>query len=154
MEEKRARARAFIILNGKLVLMKRKLNGKEFYVFPGGGREGNEALENCVIREVKEEFGLTVKPVKKLYVYEGERSVEHFYICDYVDGKFGTGTGEEFDKNRNNGVYKPKLVKLNKISSLPLMPPEVAKAFCDDLNDIIEGKKLKAKKLLAQNLKD
>ena len=98
---KRKRARAIVIYNGKLVSMYREFDDRSFYVFPGGGMEDNESEEECVIREVYEEFGITVNPIKKVYVYENERSIEYFYLCDWISGEFGTGVGEEFDVNSN-----------------------------------------------------
>ena len=132
MEEKRARARAIIIHEGKMVSMYRERQGRVFYTFPGGGMEGTETEEECVKREVFEEFGLTVKPIKKVYTYENKNSIEHFYIADWLSGEFGSGEGEEFEENRNNGVYIPKLIEISDIPNIPLMPPEVASAFYDD----------------------
>lgn len=132
MEEKRARARAIIIHEGKMVSMYRERQGRVFYTFPGGGMEGTETEEECVKREVFEEFGLIVKPIKKVYTYENKNSIEHFYIADWLSGEFGSGEGEEFEKNRNNGVYIPKLIEISDIPNIPLMPPEVASAFYDD----------------------
>ena len=34
---------------------------QEYYVFPGGGREGEETYEEGTLREIKEEFGIEVK---------------------------------------------------------------------------------------------
>ena len=132
MEEKRARARAIIIHEGKMVSMYRERQGRVFYTFPGGGMEGTETEEECVKREVFEEFGLIVKPIKKVYTYENKNSIEHFYIADWLSGEFGSGEGEEFEENRNNGVYIPKLIEISDIPNIPLMPPEVASAFYDD----------------------
>ena len=132
MEEKRVRARAIIIHEGKMVSMYRERQGRVFYTFPGGGMEGTETEEECVKREVFEEFGLTVKPIKKVYTYENKNSIEHFYIADWLSGEFGSGEGEEFEENRNNGVYIPKLIEISDIPNIPLMPPEVASAFYDD----------------------
>ena len=130
---KRKRARAIVIYNGKLVSMYREFDDRSFYVFPGGGMEDNESEEECVIREVYEEFGITVNPIKKVYVYENERSIEYFYLCDWISGEFGTGVGEEFDVNSNKeGVYIPKLIKIRDIPNIPLMPPEVASCFYED----------------------
>ena len=70
--EKRIRARAIIINNGKLVSMYREREGRRFYTFPGGGMEGNETEEECVKREVFEEFGLIVKPIKSVGFFETE----------------------------------------------------------------------------------
>lgn len=132
MEEKRVRARAIIIKDEKLLSMYREKGDRIFYTFPGGGMEGNESEEECVKREVFEEFGITVKPIKKLYTYESQNSIEHFYLADWIAGEFGSGEGEEFDENRNNGLYIPKLIKIKDIPNLPLMPPEVATAFYED----------------------
>ena len=132
MEEKRARARAIIIHEGKMVSMYRERQGRVFYTFPGGGIKGTETEEECVKREVFEEFGLIVKPTKKVYTYENKNSIEHFYIADWLSGEFGSGEGEEFEENRNNGVYIPKLIEISDIPNIPLMPPEVASAFYDD----------------------
>ena len=132
MEEKRARARAIIIHEGKMVSMYRERQGRVFYTFPGGGMEGTETEEECVKREVFEEFGLIVKPIKKVYTYENKNSIEHFYIADWLSGEFGSGEGEEFEENRNNGVYIPKLIDISDIPNIPLMPPEVASAFYDE----------------------
>ena len=130
---KRKRARAIVIYNGKLVSMYREFDDRSFYVFPGGGMEDNESEEECVIREVYEEFGITVNPIKKVYVYENERSIEYFYLCDWISGEFGTGVGEEFDVNSNKeGVYIPKLIEISDIPNLPLMPKEVASSFYED----------------------
>jgi 8-oxo-dGTP diphosphatase len=34
---------------------------------PGGGREGNEAPEDCLLRELREEFGLTLPPDRLIW---------------------------------------------------------------------------------------
>ena len=130
---KRKRARAIIINNGKLISMYREFNDRVFYVFPGGGMEGNETEEECVIREVYEEFGIQVKPLKKVYTYETEKSIEYFYLSEWVNGEFATGKGEEFDVNANkDGLYIPMLVEIDSIPNIPLMPQEIARAFYDD----------------------
>ena len=131
--EKKRRARAIIVKNGKLVSMYREFEDRSFYVFSGGGMEENETEEGCVIREVKEEFGIDVKPIKKVYIYETDKSEEYFYLCEWVDGDFATGTGEEFDPNANKeGLYIPKMIDISIIPSLPLMPAEIASFFYED----------------------
>lgn len=132
MTTKRIRARAIIIHDEKIMSMYRERQDRVFYTFPGGGMEGNESEHDCVKREVLEEFGIVVEPIKKLYVYENQNSIEHFYLAKWVSGDFGSGTGEEFQADRNNGVYIPKLIQIVDIPNLPLMPPEVATSFYED----------------------
>ena len=129
---KRIATRAIILFEEKIVLMYRERQGRVYYTFPGGGLETNETEEEGVKREVFEEYGIDIEPIKKVYVYESERSVEHFFVCDWVGGKFGTGQGEEYDGNQTNGLYVPTMVKIGEVPNIPLMPPEVAKMFYDD----------------------
>ena len=74
---------------------------QEYYVFPGGGREGEETYEEGTLREIKEEFGIDVKIIKKVYEEYSEKfdQTTIYYLCEYVSGKFGTGTGPEFSNN-------------------------------------------------------
>lgn len=141
MSEKRVSARAIIIHEGKLVSMYREKQDRVFYTFPGGGMNEGESEEECVRREVMEEFGLVVQPIKKVYRYERSTSIEHFYLVEWISGEFGSGVGEEFQDDRNNGVYIPKFIEISQIPSLPLMPPEVASAFYDDF--MRNGKKIR-----------
>lgn len=132
MEGKRVRARAIIVHEDKLMAMYRERDSRIFYTFPGGGMETGESEEECVKREVFEEFGIVVKPLKKVYTYENQNSLEHFYLAKWISGEFGSGEGEEFQENRNNGLYVPKFIEISDIPNLPLMPPEVAAAFYED----------------------
>jgi len=132
MEEKRIRVRAIIIHEDNLLTMYREREGNMFYTFPGGGLEGNESEEDCVVREVYEEFGIVVKPVKKVYTYQNKHNIEYFYLSEWISGEFGSGDGEEFHNNQINGLYVPKMIKISDIPDLPLMPPEVASAFYED----------------------
>ena len=79
-----------------------------------------------------EEFGISVVPIKQVDTYENKNNIEHFYLANWLSGEFGSGKGEEFQENRNNGIYLPKFIKISDIPNLPLMPPEVASAFYSD----------------------
>ncbi len=130
--DKRIRARAIIIHEEKIISMYREREDRVFYTFPGGGKEGNESEEDCVIREVYEEFGIVVKPVKKCYICEDQINVSHYFLCEWVSGDFGTGHGEEYSKEQTNGIYKPTMINITDIPNLPLKPTEVASIFYED----------------------
>lgn len=46
--------------------------------FPGGGREGAESAEDCVLRELHEEFGLILPPDRLIWRRD--------YVSDHLDG--------------------------------------------------------------------
>lgn len=138
----RIRLAAIIPMEGGYALMHRKdvlknPNLQEYYVFPGGGQEGNETFEEGTIREVKEEFGINVKVIKKMYEEESELFNQKtlYYLCEYISGEFGTGTGPEFSndpKYIDSGKFIPEIVKSADIEKIPLMPPEIKERFVKD----------------------
>lgn len=140
----RTRVAGIIPMNDGFVFMhrknvKRNKDYQEYYTFPGGGLEEGETLEEGVIREVKEEFGIYVKVIKKLYELENDKlgMKEYFFLCEYVDGEFGTGEGEEFSNNpeyKDSGEYIPEIVKIEQISDLLILPLEIKEKFLEDIN--------------------
>lgn len=117
--------------------VKKKNDYEEYYTFPGGGLENNETPEEGTIREIKEEFGIRVKIVKKLYetYFEKFHQREIFYLCEYIDGVFGTGTGPEFNndpKYAKSGKYIPEIIKKEDVKDILLLPKEIRDKFVKD----------------------
>lgn len=139
----RIRVAGIIFIDGGIALMHRvgvikRKDIQEYYTFPGGGLEEGETLEEGTIREIKEEFGIDVKVVKKLYELESKRfnQKEYFFLCEYVSGKFGTGQGPEFSNNPkyiDSGKYIPEIIKKKEIKNIPLLPPEIKDKLIKDL---------------------
>lgn len=112
----------------------------DYYTFPGGGREGNETLEDGTKREIKEEFGIDVEVVKQLYSLEngGVNKKEYFYLCKYIGGKFGTGDGPEFSndpKYADRGQYIPEIIDRKDIEKITLLPTEIRDKFVEDVKN-------------------
>lgn len=143
--EERTRVAGILKINGGYAFMHRKNVVKEkdcqdYYTFIGGGLEGNETPKEGLIREMKEELGIIVKPTKKLYETRVEKfnQKEIFFLCEYVSGEFGTGDGEEFDDNpayKDNGEYVPEIIKEEDIENLLLLPTEIKEKFVEDLKN-------------------
>jgi ADP-ribose pyrophosphatase YjhB (NUDIX family) len=82
---------ALIFNRGNILLVER---GKEplkgYWSLPGGALETGETLEQGVIREVREETGLEVKPLKVLEIFEriirdAQGAAEyHYVLIDYI----------------------------------------------------------------------
>ncbi len=82
-------AKAIIFKDKKMLATKINDNGDIFYIMPGGGQEVSETLEEAVVREVKEEFGILVKPLSLEFVVEGVRGesfhrVDLVFLCEYI----------------------------------------------------------------------
>ena len=80
---KRVAGRAIIIQDDDVLLMfRRKIkDGKvfEYYGIPGGKQEDNETLEECTIREIKEELNLDVVIDRYLGYLEDDKNISHIF---------------------------------------------------------------------------
>ena len=137
---KRTRVAGIVEIDNKFAFVKRT-NVKDnpyhnYYAFPGGGLEEGETKEEGTIREVKEELGIDVSIVEEFFSIKGETMDEYFYICKYLKGEFGTGTGPEFDKNaeyEHRGEYIPVLVFKEEIKDLTILPPQAKEKLIEML---------------------
>lgn len=139
---KRIRAAAIIINNGKILLMHRIKNGREYYVFPGGGVENRETIEQTVLREVQEEATLEVKIEKLLYhhIYD-DGSEQFFYLCRYISGTPKLGEGNEthnMEKDKEN-FYNPAWHEIKYLPRLLLYPLEIRDWFIEDAKTNFEN---------------
>ena len=112
----------------------------DFYTFPGGGQEGSETLEEGTKREIKEEFGIDVEIVEKLYEMENleKQQKEYFFLCKYLGGEFGTGQGPEFSGNpkyAHRGKYIPEIIKREEVDKITLLPYTIRDKFIEDVKN-------------------
>jgi len=124
MMENKDRASVIIIDNGKILLLYRFKNGKEYYVFPGGGVEDGESTIRAAVREAKEETGLDVAISKKMWEYEGRGRLEHFYLVERFSGELKIGGLEENRQSKDN-VYRLEWVNLDKVADINLLPEDM-----------------------------
>lgn len=142
---KRTRVAGIIPMKGGIALMHRvgvikRKDIQEYYAFPGGGLEEGETPEEGTIREIKEEFGIDVKIVKKLYEMDSEKfnQKELFYLCEYIGGEFGTGDGPEFNqdpKYKDCGEFLPEIIKKEELEKIMLLPTEMKDKLIEDLKN-------------------
>lgn len=79
-------ARIILEKDGKIIFVKHTY--KDYYYPPGGGVKRNESLEDCVIREAKEEVGADIKSLKLIDV-----------LCDFSEKRDYVGVfySDEFN---------------------------------------------------------
>ena len=138
------RGAAIIVIDGKLVLIKREKGEgdtfERYYVIPGGTQDEGETIEQTTIREIKEELGITVELTRKEYHFTNLGRMEYFYIAKYVSGELGTGVGEEFTNPdyEKYGSYEVVLVPKEEIKNINLVPPKIKEIILSD-TDIWKG---------------
>lgn len=134
---KKIRAVAILIKKDEVLLIHRK-NEKEYFVFPGGGVEEGETIEQAVIRELMEEMTLEIKINKLLYrhIYDNDTE-QYFYLCDYVSGKPKLGEDSEEKKKMLEGkdFYNPLWVKIEKLKNMLIYPLEIKDLLIEDFKN-------------------
>jgi mutator protein MutT len=84
---------AIVCRSGQVLICQRKdddeLGG--YWEFPGGKREADETLEQCLERELREELAIRARPVAQLATIEHDyphASIRlHPFICEHESGE-------------------------------------------------------------------
>ncbi len=84
---------AAVIRQGDKILITRRPEGTHLeglWEFPGGKKEPEETLEQCIEREIKEELGVEIRPEKFLLTVNHEYSSKivdlHIFECSLIKG--------------------------------------------------------------------
>jgi 8-oxo-dGTP diphosphatase len=117
--------------SGKILLVKHRKAGREYFLLPGGGQEIGESALTALEREWQEELSLTIKPGKFLFCGESvpsePRRTQVFQMVFQVDAIEGT-----IDVKREGALAGYDWVPINRLDEIPFFPdclPQV-KAFC------------------------
>lgn len=121
-------ARALILKNDKVLMLRKEDSNGTRYALPGGGQETGESLQESLQRECIEEIGSEVIVKELLHVadYFKPRNtnpptvrhlVEFLFICEVPDD-YQPHNGENPDKHQVEVVW----AELEELSRLPIFP--------------------------------
>ena len=121
-------ARALILKNDKVLMLRKEDSNGTRYALPGGGQETGESLQESLQRECIEEIGSEVIVKELLHVadYFKPRNtnpptvrhlVEFLFICEVPDD-YQPHNGDNPDKHQVEVVW----AELEELSRLPIFP--------------------------------
>lgn len=135
----RKAARAIIVHNQNLLLMKRNKFGKIYYCLPGGGIDMGETADQTVLREIKEEASLDVTNPRLVYLEEAGApyGTQYIFVCDYQDGEVKLSPDSieaEINKGGKN-LFEPMWVPISKFANLPFRSVELQQELLTAFRD-------------------
>ena len=108
-------SRGIVVRDGMILLSHEWNSG--WWLVPGGGLEENETPERCCMREIEEETGVIVRPVKRFLTlyeyYEEYRYIDYYFVCEAV----GQGEMRLTEAEKSRGVT-PEWVPLSEAISI------------------------------------
>ena len=117
--------------SGKILLVKHRKAGREYYLLPGGGQEIGESATDALEREWQEELSLRIKPGQFLFCGESvpaeARRTQVFQMVFRVDAIEG-----QIDVKREGALAGYDWVPINQLDEIAFFPdclPQV-KAYC------------------------
>ena len=129
------------VKSGKLLMIRHQRGINKGYInFPGGKKEENESMEDCVIRETLEETGLLIKNPQKVGYMEFP-SV-NFYVHIYKS--------TEFEGELNNKEDEVNAFWIDK-NNIPL--DEMREADQNFVPDLLAGKYINRRYNYDENFK-
>ena len=133
-------ARAIIIENGKLLVMYRNKQGREYYTLVGGRVNEGETPEQAVVREVKEETGLQITTARKVFYEDHPEPYnnQHIFLCEVAphnDIAIQDYSEEALMNRIGIDVHKPLWVVTHNLHMLPFNTLQLQKALADALQN-------------------
>ncbi|MFA5061305.1 MAG: NUDIX hydrolase [Candidatus Pacearchaeota archaeon] len=137
------RSATVTIRDGKVLLVNSKYDDGEYYLFPGGGVEFGETIEEGAIRETFEETGFKVKIEKLIHINEfiykedwNKRSITAFFLASPKEESL------ENISNDNGKIKTVEWIDISKLEDLDIRPEilsKILKEYKEDLNKIVSS---------------
>jgi ADP-ribose pyrophosphatase YjhB (NUDIX family) len=78
----RVRVAAIVLRSDEILLVRHEKAGKAYWLLPGGGVDFGESIGEALVREVREETGLEVRPGEVIWVSDSIPEDRHRHIVN------------------------------------------------------------------------
>ncbi len=132
--------RAIIIHKDKFLMMHRNKSGVQYHTLVGGGVKEGEQLEAALIREVREETGLAIQPIRLVFYEElpPPHNSQYIYLCEITGGDPEAIALEKYSEEalmnqHEANIHTPVWVNVNNLHVLHFRTPALHKALLESV---------------------
>lgn len=129
----RKAARAIIIRDSNLLVMKRNKFGKQYYTLLGGAIEAEESPQQALVRELKEESGLDVSDYRLVFTEDAgpKFGFQYIYICADPGGDVRLPSDSIEAKISRDGLntYEPMWLSLKDLKDSNFLSEQLKQAI-------------------------
>ena len=133
----RQAARAIVVKDGQILVMKRNKFGKQYYTLIGGGIELDEDQETALRRELLEETGMQVGTIRLVYVEEADApyGTQFVYLCEYLGGEpaLQADAIEAELTAKGDNTYEPMWLSITELPSVNFVSGSLKNALMQAL---------------------
>lgn len=90
---------------------------------PGGGLEWGETMEDCALRELKEETNMNIKISKLLYVFDLVSRESQMHFTNIIFLGYITNSDNPLKVIKDKRILEAKYIPIEKISAFEIYPP-------------------------------
>ena len=135
----RKAVRAIIVNNDQILVMHRDKFSQEYDILIGGAIEMGETPEQAIIREIKEECGVVVGPLKLTFVEDAKEpyGIQFIYLCNYLSGEpVLSSESVEFKINQmGKNRYQPVWRNISELANLVFRSDKIKNAMIKAFNE-------------------
>jgi 8-oxo-dGTP pyrophosphatase MutT (NUDIX family) len=127
-------ARAIIIEGDKILVMHRNKHGSEYFTLVGGRVMENETIEQALVREIKEETGLTITDARPVFIEEHAEpyNEQYVFLCEvapHADVAIQDTSEEGFMNRMGINTHSPAWAEVASFTKLPFRTPQLQAAI-------------------------
>ncbi|HJQ09145.1 MAG TPA: NUDIX domain-containing protein [Candidatus Saccharimonadales bacterium] len=127
-------ARAIIVEGKKMLVMHRNKHGSQYFTLVGGRVNENEAIEQALVREIREETGLTITNGRLVFIEEhpAPYNEQYIFLCEVAPHGEVTVqdySEEGFMNKLQANVHTPVWVETKALQSLQFRTPQLHEAI-------------------------
>jgi len=125
-KEIRIRIAVVLLKGNKVLLVQHQKNNRKYWLLPGGGLEYGETIEQCAIRELREETNLDISLGELILVSESIPPDQHRHVVNlYYRGEINSGTIKKGDDKVLSDLRYVQISELSKLTFFPNVKKEL-----------------------------